>query len=34
MTIGESDDIKIDEEWLLKEIESSHHEVSQSKPTE
>ncbi|MDE6019736.1 MAG: hypothetical protein K2H01_01885 [Ruminococcus sp.] len=34
MTIGESDDIKIDEEWLLKEIESSQKEVSQLKSTE
>lgn len=34
MTIGESDDIKINEEWLLKEIESAYQEVSQSKPTE
>lgn len=34
ITIGKSDDIKINEEWLLKEIESSHKEVSQSKSTE
>lgn len=34
MTIGKNDDIKINEEWLLKEIESSQKEVSQSKSTE